>query len=94
MAQLDVCAWQSFWLCALAHEAANFSSHLVSLAASAARPVFWAAAYTLSLQLTFLATAFVMPASQRDCACAMPPTMSDSIANPPTTSDLSMCPPL
>jgi len=75
---------------ALSQAAANFPSHLVSFTPSAAVPRFCAAANRFSLQLTFLATAFVTPASQLDCACAVPASASDSTTTPRTTNATGM----
>src|SRR4029453_4361533 len=77
-----VCALQSPWPGALVHEKVNLVSHLASLTGSAAAPVFCALAMTLSLQSTFLPAALVIAASQLDCACATPPSVSDSATSP------------
>jgi hypothetical protein len=88
--QVLACALQSPLLFAVAHCWVNLSSHLVSLVASTAVPVLCAASKTLSLQLTFLATAFVTLASQLDRAWATPPSATDTATSPPTANDLRM----
>jgi len=88
--QVLACSLQSPLLFAVAHCWVNLSSHLVSLVASTAIPVLWAASKTLSLQLTFLATAFVTPASQLDRAWAIPPGATDTARSAATASDLRM----
>src|SRR5262245_10693352 len=91
-AQLDVWTWQSFLLFALVHPSANFVSALASFLASGSCPFCCPFAMTLSFADTFLATAFVTPASQLDCACAAPSSASDKIRSPPTANDARMCP--
>src|SRR5262249_9384242 len=80
--QARACALQSPLLCAPAHCCVNLTSHLPSLPVSTAIPVLCAASKTLSLQLTFLATAFVTPASQIDCACVTLPAATDTATIP------------
>src|SRR5262245_37493924 len=87
------CALQSPLLCSLAHCWLNLTSHVVSLVPLTAVPVFCAAANTLSLQLTFLATAFVTPASQLEPAWATPPSATDTASSPPTANDLRIAGP-
>src|SRR5262245_22957466 len=66
-AQLDVWTWQSFLLFALVHPSANFVSALATFLVSGGCPFCCPFAMTLSFADTFLATAFVTPASQLDC---------------------------
>jgi hypothetical protein len=92
-AQVDVCTWQSFLLFALLQLSVNFVSALPSLPVSGGCPFCWPFAMTFSFADTFLATAFVTPASHFDCACATPPTASDRTTSPVARAMPAWAPP-
>src|SRR5262245_26346806 len=93
-----VCAVQPPVPCAFVHEEANLVSHLASLAVSKPPPVWYHRGMTLSLQATFLPAAFVIPASQLDCACTNAPLRLSTHASAATSiwshSPCTMQPPL
>src|SRR5262245_21017810 len=68
-----VCAAQPDLTCAFVHVEANLVVHLANSAVSTVAPVLCARAMTLSWQATVLPAAFVIPASQLDCACTGAP---------------------
>jgi hypothetical protein len=88
--QLDVWAWQSFLLFALPHAVVKCLSHLLSLAGLTALPARCAAARTLSLQVTFLLTAFVTPPSHFDAVSDGSPLSASTAASAVASSSAQL----